>query len=407
MTTSGDTIVVVAASARALSQCLRRAGLPRPGSALLAVDAFGDDDLRATVDAWQHLPLDRLHDTGEVVAAVAAVARHVAVPPRGGVRVLLGGGFDGVPSVLEVLNQRHRILNAPAAAWGAARDPFLFSRLGIATPETRVDPPATSAGWLCRRVASGAGLGIVPAAFGWPRAAATCMAGDHTSPHVFWQRQVAGTPVSILFCAHRDGIVVVGCNRQWCNPAPGAPFRFGGVASGFDPGRLPREQLIEAAVRVSAATGLRGLCSLDAIITRRCEVLALEVNPRPTASVELYDREAPGLLALHVAAVDAQPLPDWRPAALVNRGLAVVYAPVPWRLEVPPRQAADWRRGARIPAGAPAFTVHTRAASAERGMRALRARVNRLLCSAGNVRRGASHFLQCDTFESFSGRDHA
>jgi predicted ATP-grasp superfamily ATP-dependent carboligase len=170
----------------------------------------------------------------------------------------------------------------------------------------------------------------------------------------------------------------IGLNRQWCSPTLVRPFRFGGVASGFDPGATARAQMLDAAARVSAETGLRGLCSLDVIVDRRGDAFALELNPRPTASAELYDRDAPGLLRLHLAAVAGGALPEWRPP-VGSRALAVVYAPIAMCLGVPPTAVADWRRGAEVGIGDPLCTLHASGPDATVAMRRGRSSAGRLL----------------------------
>ena len=381
-------LVVVAASARALAECLRRAGLPAAGGRLLAVDAFGDDDLLAAVDGWQHLPLDELARPERLRHAIANVLQ----PPRGEQRdaagpvsrqradVLIGGGLDGARDALRAIGAEYRLLNTPLESWLAAREPLLFAQLGIDAPQTRAHPPPDPRGWLCKHADSSAGLGVTPAA-----AVALRVDGRHDTVAAYWQRRVGGTPVSLLFCAHAGGIVPVGINRQWCSPAPGLPFRFGGIAGGFDPGEGPRAALRLAAERVSAASGLRGLCSLDAVLDREGRMRALEVNPRPTASVELYDRAAPGLMALHTAAVLGAALPAWRPAATC-RALAWVRAPLPLCTGDAPRACADWRRGAVLRVDDPLCTLHAEASDALTAMRRVRSAAahlrRRLRCRA-------------------------
>ncbi len=368
-------LVVLAASARALAESLRRAGLPGQGMPLLAVDAFGDDDLMAAVDAWQALPLQHLARPDRVLAAVDAALQRVG--SGAAASVVIGGGFDGANDVLHALAARFRLLNAPPSAWAAARDPLLFSRLGIDAPETQMHPPSNRRGWLQKHAGSSAGLGVNPAAAARPALT------DGASPDIghaaaYWQRRAHGIPVSLLFCAHADGIIAVGINRQWCSPAPGLPFRFGGIASSFDPGAMARQQLVAAAGRAAASIGLRGLCSLDAVLERGGRVRALEINPRPTASVELYDRAAPGLMRLHTAAVLGHSLPDWAPAP-GSGALALVRAPCDLHAGPRPRGCSDWREGAPVAAGEPLCTVHAEGPDARDAMA-------RVMASAGRLR---------------------
>ena len=350
-------LVVVGASVRALAECAGRVGWRTPRSPLLAVDAFGDDDTRAVTDAWQHLPLSDLARPARVLRAIAQVLDQTAAARTGDdpMQVLLGGGFDGRPDVIEAIASRYALLNNLPPVWRAARAPMLFVDAGIPTPETRLSCPARLSGWLCKRPEGSAGIGVRLA--------------DVDGP--IWQRRVAGRPASLLFCAHRDGVLALGFNRQWCSPTPGLPFRWGGVASRADFGSAIEREVLAWATRLAGQLGLRGLNSLDFVVGRDGQPWALEINPRPSASVELYDRDAPGLLALHRAAVRGEPLPNWQ-APVGSRALAVVYAERPLRTAARPAAASDWRCGARIRPGAPLCSIHAVAPTAELAARRAR-----------------------------------
>ncbi|HEX9179457.1 MAG TPA: ATP-grasp domain-containing protein, partial [Burkholderiales bacterium] len=136
----------------------------------------------------------------------------------------------------------------------------------------------------------------------------------------------------------------------------------------------PMKAEISAAIdRIVAETRLVGLNGLD-FIAHEQGWSAIEINPRPTASMEYYDADWPrGLLAAHVEACEGR-LPAAVPPASRIRGHAVIFAGRPVAVR-PGLRFPDWCRdipnpGTLIPAGGPVCTVHAEAADGE-GVRRL------------------------------------
>src|SRR5262249_1668816 len=122
------------------------------------------------------------------------------------------------------------------------------------------------------------------------RAAAT------SNPAHYYQRHVPGRPVSGLFLADGRRGVLLGWSEQWPSPAPGQPFRFGGAAQPtlLDPTIATR---IEAALpALVEATGLVGLNSIDMMVAEDGAFSLLEINPRPGASLDIFDGAGEGAL---------------------------------------------------------------------------------------------------------------
>lgn len=115
----------------------------------------------------------------------------------------------------------------------------------------------------------------------------------------YYQQQLNGQSVSLLFLADRRKVEVVGFNEQWLSPCAEMPFRYGGAVSHVVLSSSVQQQLIEAALKLTVTFGLLGLNSLDAIV-QDDKVYVLEVNPRLSATVDLYDNTAANLLDRHV-----------------------------------------------------------------------------------------------------------
>jgi predicted ATP-grasp superfamily ATP-dependent carboligase len=157
-----------------------------------------------------------------------------------------------------------------------------------------------------------------------------------------------------------------------------------GVASGI------RERLDS----LVAASGLVGLNGLD-FMMRDGEWSALEVNPRPTATMDLYDPDFPrGLLDWHMRATRGE-LPDAPVPDGPARAHGIVRAPFAW--EVPADfRFPEWCRDlpdplARFSPGDPVCTVHAAAGFPDSAVQLVRERAAALTRSISHVRTEAVH----------------
>jgi len=336
-------VLVVALSARTLTASGRRSGL-----GVTALDLFADADTAAMADRCLTLPSRRLRLPNP------ALRRALAAPDLHGVPLVYGAGFEDRPELLAALERDRPVLGNAAGTVARLKDPFAFAallaRLGIPHPEIATSLPDDRGGWLMKRAGASGGGHIRPA-------------GRRVPAGHYLQRRVAGRPVSLLFLADGRRVLPVGFSRQWAAPAPRQPFRYGGAV-----GPLPvppmREgvaaSMIAAVSRIAAEVGLVGLNSADFLAGPEGWCL-LEINPRPGATLDLFDRPPmPGLLGLHMAACAGE-LPQALPPLAGCRAALVVYARTPVLLDSRMRWP-DWTADrpctpAHIPAGAPLCTV--------------------------------------------------
>jgi predicted ATP-grasp superfamily ATP-dependent carboligase len=106
--------------------------------------------------------------------------------------------------------------------------------------------------------------------------------------------------------------------------------------------------------------------------------LVLELNPRPTATLELYDPDySLGLFRWHLRACRGE-LPETAAAPRATRAHAVVYAGAPCRADAGvsfPRWCRDVPMpGTRFERGEPVCTVHAAAPDGRRAIALLRRR---------------------------------
>ncbi|MDI1300065.1 ATP-grasp domain-containing protein [Methylotenera sp.] len=103
----------------------------------------------------------------------------------------------------------------------------------------------------------------------------------------YFQQYMIGRSISLLFLANSLEIKRVGFNELRLNPTSNLPFRYGGAVSNIELSFEVKQQMIHAAKTLTRQFGLLGLNSLDAIVKDEI-VYVLEVNPRLSATVDLY-----------------------------------------------------------------------------------------------------------------------
>lgn len=297
--------------------------------------------------------------------------------------LLYGSGLEGQPQVLAEIASRYRLLGNSADTVTALKNPRQFfnllDHLGIAYPETVFDAPADAAGWLIKSAGGSGGTHIrrFDASHGRYRATREVPL-RYRQPGDYYQREMPGLPVSLLFLADGNEVEIVGFNEQWLAPAPTTPFRYGGAVGNADLPAQAKAMMAEAVTKITAATGLRGLNSMDFVLGSQ-GLLALEVNPRLSASFDLYD--IPDLLDRHLQACLGQlarlsSFSQGARAGLIhyaNRDFDVPVGIVwpDWAVDLPPP-------GSLIRAGEPVCTVLAHAENASLAKALVFARASQL-----------------------------
>ncbi len=354
-----NAVVVVAVSARALAQSAARSHAD-----VIALDAFGDRDTAAVARC---VPVGLDAGVGVSAARVRKALDTLALP--GSPSIVIGGGLDRQPSFASTLRRFGNVCANDADIVRALKDPMLaaecFVAWGWQVPETRLDRPADVRGWLRKDTGGAGGVHI--------RRAETV----GTAPRTFHQREIAGVPMSVTFLADGERVRILGVNRLLVEQVGDAPYCYAGVISGVELSAGRFAELHDRISRMVRLTALRGLNGLD-FIDDGIALWALEVNPRPPASFELYDELADdGLVAAHIRSFET--LPALRLASpFASRGIAIVYAAADTtigRTLIFP----DWCRdipqpGQTIPGGAPVVSVTASGSSVQEVETALLAR---------------------------------
>jgi predicted ATP-grasp superfamily ATP-dependent carboligase len=355
-------VLIAALSGRALAAAARRAGY-RP----LVADMFADQDTTTLAEATERVPGSLARGLASA-PLLAALNRLATAPNVQG--IVLGSGFEHRPRLLQSIARRHTLLGNPVETVTAIKDPFRFAatcaRANVPHPEIRPDRP-TEGTWLSKRAGGSGGTHISP--------------HPATRPKTYYQRRVAGEPVSSAFLAAAGNCRVLGFSRQWPDPAPRQPFRYGGAAR---PAPIPpaRAAELEAALHALVSqTNLRGLNSADFLL-RDDSFDILEINPRPGATLDLFADAQGTLFRLHMDAWAGR-LPDAAPSWPEAAAAAIVYAPTHITVPSPftwPAWTADRQTpGETVPKGAPLCTVLANAADAQAAERLARHRTTEIL----------------------------
>src|SRR5262245_32418818 len=246
--------------------------------------------------------------------ALCALAELAPSPVIG---LVYGSGFEDRPELLKLISRRWPLFGTAAAAVAGLKSPENFfatlDRLGIAHPPTQSEPPAHDRRWLVKKRGGAGGSHIAPSRLAKAKA------------DIYFQEHAAGRAVSALFVANGGEARVLGFSEQWTSPLPVRPGRYGvAVCPAILSPSLARK-MTAAVKKLARAYPIKGLASADFLLNGQGPLL-LEINPRPGATLDIFDRARRPLLALHVEAVREGKLPA---RALELQGAmasAIVYA---------------------------------------------------------------------------------
>lgn len=284
-------LLIATFSGRSLAASARAAGYTP-----LVADLFADNDLRDLVADFRTVEGDFVDgfDGDDLLAALGTLAAG-----RDPVGVVCGPGFEDRPELIDAIAARWPLLGNSGDTVRTLKDPLGFaglcSRNGIRHPETQRERPEAEADggthWLSKRAGAAGGLHI------------GTLATRDPAPDRYYQRFVAGDRRSALFVAAGGRAEILGLSEQWPSPSPTEPFRYGGACG---PVRL-REGLEDGIGRAIAAIAaavpeLAGICSADFILDGRDAPILLEINPRPGASMDVFERPGTPLLTIHLDA---------------------------------------------------------------------------------------------------------
>lgn len=365
---TGETVLIAAFSGRALAQSARRAGFVP-----LVVDAFGDSDTRQAAAHYAQIP-SAVRTGFRAKPLMTAIDSLIEAHGSAPIGIVLGSGFEDRPKLIDSLDKRYRLLGTKGETVAELKDPARFfpllKQLGIAHPPTTLAAPAELNGWIAKRTGAAGGAHI--------RDLATLR---QIKPQHYFQRRLDGVPMSILAIAAQGGVAME-FSRQWVCPSARKPFRYGGAAI-IDYADTPHEQqMVSTAATLIELLDPVGLISFDFIVSDGTAYL-LEVNPRPGATLDVFDDLKGSLFRAQIEAGLGRGL--WQERELPttqSRASAILYADrggftaptIDWPQWVSDRPTP----GTQIPNEQPIASVHADASSADDAETLVRARLSTL-----------------------------
>ena len=340
-------ILLVGISTRALAQSAAAAGYE-----VISLDFFGDCDQPAGAEVYS-----LVRDLGQPPELFSLARAATGFIPRVD-RVVVEAGLENEPALLEFCPSNKRWGNSADAVTRVRNLDLVRDALvgtGIHLPEVIHPAEALPASghFLVKDTAHSGGTGVRE----WD---------GHTPPRgrEVLQRFIYGELASACFIADGRQARLLGLTRQYAGePELGAPaYTWCGNVAPW--GGLELEHLVLDAIKsLTESFGLVGLNGIDFILKDGVPFL-LEVNPRPPASFELFERLlGVNAFQLHVEACQKQ-LPANLPP--VPTGLAwgkgIFYA----REDLLVGETRSWavqdvsdvpHSGEQIPAGAPVCTI--------------------------------------------------
>ena len=318
-------ILLVGLTVRMLAELAVKAGYP-----VLALDYFGDVDLQALCPS---LSLRWDFQQKYSAAALVGVAASLKAPA-----VVYGASLENHPAEVARLGHGRQLLGNSPTTLTQVRQPLRLAEVlsagGFPFPRTLLAPPDLSPNrrwrWLWKPLKSGGGHGIQRWQPGIP------------PPDGVWQEQLTGLIGSALFVANGQQAVLLGLTEQLVGRRAFGAARFGYCGNLLPPRVAPAEltrllqQTRALVTHLTRLFNLRGLNGLD-FIWHQGQVWTVEVNPRPSAAVELVDLAYNlRVFDVHVRSFKGE-LPDFdleqalthSPAA----GKAILFAPQTVRLE--------------------------------------------------------------------------
>ncbi len=387
------------------------ASAARAGWDVYAADLFCDLDLQTA--AREAVPVP--HGDGDEAAGYPWSLVAAAAGFSSSAAWCYTGAVENHPNLIDAISRVRPLAGNTGDVVRRLRDPAELAgatfAAGLSFPETLSSPDGLplDGTFLVKPLAGAGGRGIR----WWNPASAANHAMHQATPagrlHI-WQRYTPGTPLSASYCFAEGSARLFGVSRQligepWCHAGE---FAWCGAVNLRTAGSLPVvDRLLAQLERLGGVLAERfrpvGLVGVDLIVDAAGRLTVIEVNPRPTASMELFERSGAGSIAgSHLAAcgfatpVDipleqppVAPALNWAKAVLFAAQSTAISQSLIDRLvrETSPWTQADggWpaladipRPGQTIAAGAPVVTIFAVAPADDAPLATLRNRVARI-----------------------------
>ena len=345
-------------------------------------DAYADQDTQQLAHQFYKLAVcsSGLETTG-LLAAIDYLTAQQSI-----LGLVYASGLESHPKLLQQIARHYLIFGNSFEQVEQVKNPHYFfkllTQLDIPFPTVRFNPPVNPKGWLCKPSYSEGGQGIHPAT----------QSTYANSNRYYFQKHISGNSYSALFLADGQCMKIIGFNQQYISaPYPATPYLFTGIINRTPLSSTHQQHIRRVIQKLVIAVGLKGLNSLDFMLEdSSCQVL--EINPRPSASMALYDQDFPqGLLTEHIHAcqrsLDNNLQHNPHPVRIYHIIYAVEPVSIPLGIQWP-RWCTDRPLGGTdITAGQPIAAINAEAAtvkSAEKQIQIRETAIRDRIASLGN-----------------------
>ncbi|MEQ1902639.1 MAG: ATP-grasp domain-containing protein [Pirellulaceae bacterium] len=278
-----ESLLCLGVSARWLAQSLHDTG-----HSLIATDLFAD------CDSAEYAEFHRVEAIEDFPDLVAKLSPSIAV---------MGGGLETHIDIVESVAQRTTLLNCSAQAIRRVRDPWelqsFANQASLRFPKTyRLgERPHKSESFVCKELNRSGGAHVRRDEL------------NELTDRSYFQSWIEGVPMSASFLACTSGCKILGVFRQLIGESAFGckkPFQFAGAIGPLDVCPTIQKQMDEFGALISKHFGLVGLFGVDFILDSQKLIWLIEVNPRPTSTMELLERlGSSSLLSAHLQAFRA------------------------------------------------------------------------------------------------------
>lgn len=311
-------LLILALSGRMLAHSASRAGYDP-----LVVDLYADLDTQAVARVWR---LGGDDDQAGFDAATLLETAMNLIDRHRPVGWLYGSGVDRLPEVIEVLAERCPLYGNSADSAKLCVRPRLFfpllDDLSIPYPDICWESPPDS-DWVVKDGGEGGrGVGIA--------------SGTERHSGAYFQRRLRGPVYTLAFLSGGGKLQWFSFNRLYTTAYnKQLPFLFAGAINRVSLAPAVKECVVNATRRLCEALNLKGWHGLDFMLDGYGRPKVLELNPRPGATLALWDEPERGGVDAHIRVCQGN-----RPRSRLTspvKAFRIVYAAAPVRIP------AGWR----------------------------------------------------------------
>ncbi len=302
------TYLIISYSANALVRSATRAGY-----SVYSIDCFNDIDTQSlTIQSFQlnlFTSSTLYEDISEIISNIGS--NNIDA-------IVLGSGFEHRFDIVKKLSVSLPVFsNTNQILENAMSARFYFSlleELDIPFPEICFDMNSTNDDWIVKSLVSAGGYDVK-----------RFTTNEEISDLQYFQKYIEGKLISVNFIANESTNYIFGTNQFWCCDDNNGDFRYSVAVSGYSLSEQLVEQVECIVNKICKAFQLKGLCGLDFIVDNLSQIYLIDINPRPTATFELYDTEIDSLFEAHITALTEQRLLQPQVGNII-KGHQIVYS---------------------------------------------------------------------------------